>query len=208
MIRESRPTVEDEVRQSLGVVEENLLDVIPRVYRTIEAGLGRVYPDRDWRVPPFLRFGSWIGGDRDGHPGVSAVTTAEAIRLQQADLLKHYLERMEDLWRRLSHSDRLGSAGAALRESLAKDAETFPDVVASLRPRALPDQVQGHRRQAPQDPRILRRVGRARLDRGGRPAEGRESTSAGASCSPTSTSSPTTSASRARRPPRTGPSTR
>ena len=127
-IREARPTVKDEVRQGLGVVEENLLDVVPRVYRSLEAGLNRVYPDREWKVPAFLRFGSWIGGDRDGHPGVKASTTAEAIRLQQESLLVHYLDRVDDLWRRLSHSDRLGQSGSALRESLAEDAAIFPEI--------------------------------------------------------------------------------
>jgi phosphoenolpyruvate carboxylase len=127
-IRESRPTVEDEVRQGLGVVEENLLEVVPRVYRAIEAGLGQVYPGRDWQVPPFLRFGSWIGGDRDGHPGVSAHTTAEAVRLQQVSLLELYIKKMDDLWRRLSHSDRLGQSGPALRESLKDAVALFPEV--------------------------------------------------------------------------------
>jgi phosphoenolpyruvate carboxylase len=127
MIRETRPSVEDEVRQSLGVVMENLLEVIPRVYRSLEASLERIYPGREWRVPPFLRFGSWIGGDRDGHPGVSAATTAEAIRIQQVDLLEVYLDRMEDLWRRLSHSDRLGRSGPTVRESLEKDSALFPE---------------------------------------------------------------------------------
>ena len=131
MIRETRPSVEDEVRQSLGVVMENLLEVVPRVYRGLEAGLGRVYPERTWEVPPFLRFGSWIGGDRDGHPGVSAVTTARTVRIQQVSLLEKYLERVEDLWRRLSHSDRLGDMGSALRDSLAQDAAHFPEAIGS-----------------------------------------------------------------------------
>jgi phosphoenolpyruvate carboxylase len=128
VIRDTRPTVEDEVRQSLGVVMENLLEVVPRVYRSLETALGRIYPDREWQVPPFLRFGSWIGGDRDGHPGVSADTTAEAIRLQQVSLLEIYIKRMEDLWRRLSHSDRLGKSGPALRESLEDAFTLFPEV--------------------------------------------------------------------------------
>jgi phosphoenolpyruvate carboxylase len=128
VIRETRPTVEDEVRQSLGVVMENLLEVVPRVYRSLEAALGRIYPDRGWQVPPFLRFGSWIGGDRDGHPGVSADTTAEAIRLQQVSLLEVYIKRMEDLWRRLSHSDRLGKSGPELRASLEDAFQLFPEM--------------------------------------------------------------------------------
>src|SRR5437660_1482434 len=67
-VRADRPSVLDEVRQGLDVVESSLLDVIPRVYRELEAALRRVYPGRTWRVPAFLRFGSWIGGDRDGNP--------------------------------------------------------------------------------------------------------------------------------------------
>ncbi len=128
IIREARPTVLDEVRQGLGMVEKSLIDIVPHVYRNLEAGLNRVYPGREWRVPPFLRFGSWIGGDRDGHPGVCSETTAEAIRLQQESLLRHYLTRIDDLWRRLSHSDRFGPPGEALRESVARDAALFPEV--------------------------------------------------------------------------------
>ena len=102
----------DEVRQGPRLVEGSLLDVVPRVYRKLEAGLRDAStPSRDWRVPPFLRFGSWIGGDRDGHPSVTHDVTAEAIRLQQETLLRHYLERIDDLWRRLSHSDRFVTAG-------------------------------------------------------------------------------------------------
>ncbi|WP_435011101.1 phosphoenolpyruvate carboxylase [Tundrisphaera lichenicola] len=126
MIREDRPSVQDEVRQGLGLVEGSLLEVVPRVYRNLEAGLGRVYPDREWDVPAFLRFGSWIGGDRDGHPGVTSHATAEAIELQQESLIRHYLERVDDLWRKLSHSSRFAEPGEAFRASLAKDAALFP----------------------------------------------------------------------------------
>ncbi len=128
VIRETRPTVADEVRQSLGVVMENLLEVVPRVYRSLEAALGRIYPERDWVVPPFLRFGSWIGGDRDGHPGVSADTTADAVRTQQVSLLEIYVKKMDDLWRRLSHSDRLGQSGVELRQSLENAVERYPEI--------------------------------------------------------------------------------
>ena len=127
-IRSARPTVLDEVRQGLGVVEDRLLAVVPRVYRDLEAGLRRAYPDHAWDVPAFLRFGTWIGGDRDGHPNVTHEVTAQAVRLQQEMLLGHYLERVEDLWRRLSHSDRLVPSGPDLRASLAKDAALFPEV--------------------------------------------------------------------------------
>ena len=131
-VRAARPTVLDEVRQVLGTVEGSLLEVVPRVYREVEEGLRRVYPDRDWGVPAFLRFGSWIGGDRDGHPDVTHKTTAEAIRTQQESVLNHYLGRVDDLWRRLSHSEQFVHPGEALRASLAADAALFPELAGAI----------------------------------------------------------------------------
>ncbi|QDU21502.1 phosphoenolpyruvate carboxylase [Urbifossiella limnaea] len=120
-VRAARPTVLDEVKQVLGLVETRLLDVVPRVYRRVEAALNRVYPGADRPVPAFLRFGSWIGGDRDGHPNVTHSVTADAVRLGQETILRHYLTRVDELGRRLSHSDRFAAVGPELRESVAAD---------------------------------------------------------------------------------------
>ncbi|VTT99848.1 phosphoenolpyruvate carboxylase : Phosphoenolpyruvate carboxylase OS=Roseiflexus sp. (strain RS-1) GN=ppc PE=3 SV=1: PEPcase [Gemmataceae bacterium] len=127
-VRGERPTVLGEVRQVLGMVEGRLLDVVPRVYRKLDAALGRVYPGRDWHVPAFLRFGSWIGGDRDGHPNVTHDVTAAAVRVQQETILRNYLGRVDDLGRRLSHSRGFFAPGAEFLASLAADAELFPEV--------------------------------------------------------------------------------
>src|SRR5262249_13814784 len=84
LVRGKRPTVLDEVAQGLEVVEGNLFEVVPRVYRALEGALRRVYPElAAFRVPGLLRFGSWIGGDRDGNPNVTPGVTAEAVRWQQ-----------------------------------------------------------------------------------------------------------------------------
>ncbi len=120
-VRSARPTVLDEVKQVLGLVETRLLDVVPRVYRRVEAALARVYPGTDWQPPAFLRFGSWIGGDRDGHPNVTHAVTADAVRLGQETILRHYLARIDDLGRRLSHSDRFSAVGPELRVSIDAD---------------------------------------------------------------------------------------
>jgi len=128
-VRVHRPSVLDEVRQGLDVVESSLFDVTPRVYRELETALQSVYPDHAWKVPPFLRFGSWIGGDRDGHPHVTHTVTAEAVRLQQETLLKHYLARVDELGRQLSHAEPFVRPGPALRESLAADAALLADGV-------------------------------------------------------------------------------
>ncbi len=127
-VRGRRPTVLDEVHQGLDVVEGALFDVTPRLYRDLEAALQAVYPEQPWRVPSFLRFGSWIGGDRDGHPHVTHSVTAQAVRLHQETLLRHYLDLVNELGRQLSHARPFVSPGEAFRASVAHDAELLPEV--------------------------------------------------------------------------------
>jgi len=73
----------DEVRATLAVFDETLLAVVPAIYRGLDTALG---PDDAGRRPPlapaFIRFGTWVGGDRDGNPHVDAAVTAEAMRIQ------------------------------------------------------------------------------------------------------------------------------
>ena len=127
-VRGARPLVIDEVRQVLGLVETRLLDVIPQVYRKLETAMAHVYPGDPERVPAFLNFGSWIGGDRDGHPHVTHDVTANAFRLHQETILGNYLKRIESFGGKLSHSSPFVEAGPALKASLAADAALFPDV--------------------------------------------------------------------------------
>jgi phosphoenolpyruvate carboxylase len=127
-VRESRPAVLDEVRQVLGLVEARLLDVVPKVYRKLESALATAYPNYNRRVEAFLRFGSWIGGDRDGHIHVTHTVTADAIRLQQETILKHYLHRIEVLGGKLSHSAPFVAPGADLAASLAADEALLKEV--------------------------------------------------------------------------------
>ena len=119
----------DEVRQVLGWSRLDCSTIFRRCTENWKLLLSRVYPDRAWRVPAFLRFGSWIGGDRDGHPNVTHTVTADAIRLHQETILKHYLHRVEALGGKLSHSSPLVVAGPALTASLAADMVLFPDVI-------------------------------------------------------------------------------
>jgi phosphoenolpyruvate carboxylase len=147
-VRRGRPAVLDEVRHGLGVVQNGLVDVVIRFYRELEAALLKVFPDyfdpqtkqednqrpngasangRLRRIPAVLRFGSWIGGDRDGHPNVTSALTAQAIRLQQETVLKEYLKRIDALGKQLSHSDQFVPLGQALGESFAKDASMMPE---------------------------------------------------------------------------------
>jgi phosphoenolpyruvate carboxylase len=124
-VRGHRPTVLDEVRQGLEVVEGTLLDVVPRVYRELETALQRVYPESGLaeHVPTLLRFGSWIGGDRDGNPNVTATVTADAVRLHQEVLLRHYTKLVGQLGRQLSHSRHFVKPRERFLEGIDRDLE-------------------------------------------------------------------------------------
>ena len=74
-----------------------------------------------------IRFGSWIGGDRDGNPFVKPETTALALRLHMREVLAMYLQRIEDLGRRLTHSSRLCSFTKEFTDSLITDIAHFDD---------------------------------------------------------------------------------
>ena len=128
IVRDSRPCVADEIRQGLGMVSETLFEVVTRLYRNFEGSLARTFPDFKGRVPSLLRFGTWIGGDRDGNPHVTPEVTAEAVRMQQELVLGHYLERVVELGQRLSHSRNWLRPGVKLLASLAADGDELPEV--------------------------------------------------------------------------------
>ncbi len=102
--RTSRPSPLDEVRAGLQVFERTLLDVVPEVYRELEDALAAAWPGADFRVGPFLRFGTWIGGDRDGNPFVTAEVTRAALDRQRALAIRRLAADAAALWRGLSAS--------------------------------------------------------------------------------------------------------
>ncbi len=115
-VRVYRPQVQDEIRNGLFYFKDCLFQAVPTVYRHLEQALARVYDDAEQplRVPSFLRFGSWIGGDRDGNPYVQPHTTAMALRLQVREALNEYLAHVIALSRLLTFSSLLCRPSAAL----------------------------------------------------------------------------------------------
>ncbi len=128
-VRSDRPIVIDEVRQGLELVEDSLFEVIPRVYRQLETAMTAVYPEvfqsptKNDHVPAILKFGSWIGGDRDGNPFVTHDVTAKTVRIQQEVLLKHYLKLVHQLGTHLSHSEQFVKLGNEFKATLPSDTE-------------------------------------------------------------------------------------
>jgi phosphoenolpyruvate carboxylase len=126
-LRVGKPHVSDEAGAVVYYLDQLVRDVLPRVVERFEAGLdelGAALPDG---AAP-LRFGTWVGGDRDGNPNVTAATTLEVLQLNAEHALRLQLELVERLTSELSVSTRLAGVSAALRESLERDRELLPHV--------------------------------------------------------------------------------
>ncbi|MCU0931893.1 MAG: phosphoenolpyruvate carboxylase [Serpentinimonas sp.] len=103
LLRFTKLTVADEIENALAHYRSTFLPEIPRLYADVERALGGVGTP----VPPFLRMGQWIGGDRDGNPNVTAPTLQLALSRQADMALRHYLTEMHLLGAELSLSAML-----------------------------------------------------------------------------------------------------
>ncbi|MBK6712830.1 MAG: phosphoenolpyruvate carboxylase [Chloroflexi bacterium] len=116
--RSTKPTVTDEVRTGLYYFDITLWDVLPDIYATMAAALATHYPSVNW-PERFLTFGSWIGGDRDGNPNVTADVTAETLRLHRGLGVERHRATSRHLDRSLSVSDQLATISPELKAALA-----------------------------------------------------------------------------------------
>ncbi|MDT8388776.1 MAG: phosphoenolpyruvate carboxylase [Thiogranum sp.] len=128
-VRMHKPSVEDEIRNSLFYFRECLFQAVPRVYRYLEKSVRRIYGEVELEVPGLLQFGSWIGGDRDGNPFVKPATTEFALRMHMREVLHEYLRRVDELRSKLTYSSRLIQPTRAFTERLEQDLREFPDIV-------------------------------------------------------------------------------
>ncbi len=121
MLRDSRLTVGDEIENALSYYHTTFLSEIPALYGEIETQLKE--HGLAARLPAFLQMGSWIGGDRDGNPNVTAATLEEASERQAQVILQHYLDEVHKLGAELSVSNLLAGASDELKAL----AEASPD---------------------------------------------------------------------------------
>jgi len=130
-VRVTKPQVLDEVKHGLYYFKECLFDAIPVTYRNLEKSLNHTYGEgHGVSVPSFIRFGSWIGGDRDGNPFVKPETTVKAVNLMAHAAVQEYQERVTRLTRVLTHSIQLCQPNEAFNESLLNDEQRYPHVYA------------------------------------------------------------------------------
>jgi phosphoenolpyruvate carboxylase len=124
MLRLYKPTVHDEVENTLGYHRTTFLPEVPRLYADLEDMLEREFPvSEPWQLPPLLRLGTWIGGDRDGNPFVDHEVLRYAARRQSTIVLEHYLYEINELGAELS----ISSGMVDVSPKLAELAEASPD---------------------------------------------------------------------------------
>ncbi len=116
-VRIRRPKVEDEIHAGITYFQDCLFEAAPLAYRNLERATQRIYGD-GINVPSYLRFGSWIGGDRDGNPNVTPEITAYALRTQSEAVLLEYLNRLSKLSRTLTLSSSLCTPTAVFNRAL------------------------------------------------------------------------------------------
>ena len=126
-MRDRPPTVMDEVRNGLYFFETTLFDLLPRIYREMEKALADCYPGEEFDVPVFLRYGSWVGGDRDGNPYVNVATTEETLRAHKDVVLELYERKVEELYNHLTTGLKWGGFSPEFIESLQRDFMLVPD---------------------------------------------------------------------------------
>ncbi len=114
MLRTAKLTVNDEIKNGLEFYRYTFLKEIPKIYAGLEQELSSRY-GHDFKIPPLLRVGSWIGGDRDGNPYVTHDVMQSAVQQHSSVALEFYLNETNILGTRLSLTDRLVEVSDELR---------------------------------------------------------------------------------------------
>jgi phosphoenolpyruvate carboxylase len=124
-LRASPLTVVDEAANTLYFIEHSILDILAWLHEDLRAALRRYYPEREFAIGPFVRYGSWVGGDRDGNPNVSAEVTWQTLVRHKRLVLEHYIECVRALRRELTVSTRVVGVSERLLQSIAGDARAI-----------------------------------------------------------------------------------
>jgi phosphoenolpyruvate carboxylase len=120
LLRFTKLSVADEIENALGYYQSTFIPELPRLYRSVEAALA----GEGQRVPPFLRLGQWIGGDRDGNPNVTAATLELALQRQADLILRHHLTEVHLLGSELSLSAMLLPVPPAMQALAERSPDT------------------------------------------------------------------------------------
>jgi phosphoenolpyruvate carboxylase len=123
----------DEVRAAMTAFDETLFRVVPALYRALDRALsgpasGRVAS----AAPPFIRYGSWIGADRDGNPFVTAEITKQAAGIQAEHVLRALENAAERIGRSLTVHASPQTAGPDMAKAIEAARASHPDLIAEI----------------------------------------------------------------------------
>ena len=131
-LRLGRPEPLDEAVNSIYYLDELLQDTVPEVLASFANEVKRLGVELSPNAKP-LSFGTWIGGDRDGNPNITAAVTKSAILLQNSHFTRAINRHIDELRQTLSISTKLAGVTKELEKSLAEDLEKLPEIEARYR---------------------------------------------------------------------------
>jgi phosphoenolpyruvate carboxylase len=136
-LRSTAVQPQDEVRTVMSVFDDTLFRIMPGVYRRLDAALGGSDGGRQPpQAPAFVRFGSWVGGDRDGNPSVTAQVTADAARIQSEHVLRGLEAAATRIGRALTADATTTTPSADLQARLHTAREADPEALAEIEARS------------------------------------------------------------------------
>ena len=128
MYPDQKLSVRNEMEHVLFYLTDVLYRIVPPFYESLRQALESCWPDaRDQSLPALLHFGSWVGGDMDGNPNVSADTIRRSLEYHRREIIKKYLPEMSSLSRFLSQSLSEVEISQALLDQLETYIELLPD---------------------------------------------------------------------------------
>src|SRR5690606_31684883 len=137
LLRQSQPDPLDEVRTAMAVFDETLFRTVPAIYRQLDTALS---PDVDGRrpplAPPFVRVGSWVGGDRDGNPHVTAQVTRETVLVHAEHVLRALENAATRIGRMLTVGDTTTPPSVPLVRLLGRARAAYPERMADIAKRS------------------------------------------------------------------------
>ncbi len=131
-VRQRKVEVIDEVDQTLFYFQRTILDLLPDLQQKVRHEFRSAFKASDITIPPFIKFGSWVGADRDGNPFVTSEVTKKTAAMQKKLILQKYLSAVEDLIRKYSQSLTFVKVSKLMADSLAEDARLMPDLAREL----------------------------------------------------------------------------
>lgn len=120
-IRFSKITIKDEVMRGLFFFSNSIYKILPGFYNSLQNSFSESFNPKSEIQNPIFKFGSWIGSDRDGHPFVTEEVSKETFNIHRREIIKLYLNELNDIYERLSISGKVKSVNQALIQSVGRD---------------------------------------------------------------------------------------